>query len=496
MKGIVLARVSLARQEKEGLSLKDIQLPTIRDYAKQHDIEIVKEFVFQETASDKIRKKFNEMLDYVKENEEIKAVIAYRVDRITRNFRDAVELDNLRTMYDKEIHFANDRLILKRKSFGKDITDWDTKVYIAKQHINRLQEDAYVTAHRKLTNHEWPGGAPIGYKNAKNSENKSWIFPNEPEASIVKKIFELYSTGAYSMLEISHRIGKDFGRKIYKSLTEKILKNKFYIGTMTYDGKEYMHHYERLISVETFNKAQNIIAGYQKKHFKFVGLPVFPYRGLIRCADCGCMLTPERKIKKTGQTYHYYHCTQYYRKHPLKWLTEQQLDNQFSSLFNQIKIPEEIVDQIVDKLNTSKLDLKKSNISMEKLYKQQQEKLRNRIKVMYDDKLDGSITVDEYEERRNDYKQQLQNLEQKLSALATSDDEYFITSEYILKLASKASELFKSSEVSEKKLIIKSTLQNLEMDQGILRYSWLKPFDKIAYFTERTDWLPRLDSNQ
>ena len=47
IKAVILARVSTLRQEKEGLSLQDIQLPILRDYAKDHDFEVDKEFVFR-----------------------------------------------------------------------------------------------------------------------------------------------------------------------------------------------------------------------------------------------------------------------------------------------------------------------------------------------------------------------------------------------------------------------------------------------------------------
>ena len=63
-KAVILARVSTLKQEKEGLSLKDIQLPELRDYAIKRDFEVVREFVFSESADYKIRKKFNEMIDF------------------------------------------------------------------------------------------------------------------------------------------------------------------------------------------------------------------------------------------------------------------------------------------------------------------------------------------------------------------------------------------------------------------------------------------------
>ena len=205
-KAVILARVSTLKQEKEGLSLKDIQLPELRDYAVKRDFEIVKEFVFSESADYKIRKKFNEMLDFVKTNEDIKAIISYRVDRITRNYRDAVKIDELRLDYDKEIHFVYDHLVINKDSVGRDMQDWDLKVFLAKQYLNRLKEDAINTAKFKISRNEWPGKAPYGYKNISKEDGTKWIVINEPEAEVVTKMFEWYSTGSYSMLEVRNKV--------------------------------------------------------------------------------------------------------------------------------------------------------------------------------------------------------------------------------------------------------------------------------------------------
>ena len=334
-KAVVLARVSTLRQEKEGLSLQDIQLPLLRDYARDNGFEIDREFVFSESADRKIRTKFMEMIEYVKKNPDIKAIIAFRVDRITRNFRDAVEMDNLRIDFDKELHFAHDRLVINKQSVGRDIQDWDLKVFLAKQTINRLKEDAFTTAQRKLANGECPGGAPFGYVNRPDENNRNWIYVDECKAVIVKKIYEWYSTGSQSMLEVRNRVNEVFGTNYVKSKIEGILKNPFYVGTLIYNGIEYPHGYEHIISQDLFDKVQAVKAGYHKKHFKFSGLP-FPYRGLIRCADCGCMLTPEKKTKPNGKIYHYYHCTQYKGKHGAEWLSEDMITQQFSKLFNNL----------------------------------------------------------------------------------------------------------------------------------------------------------------
>jgi len=77
-----------------------------------------------------------------------------------------------------------------------------------------------------------------------------------------------------------------------------------------------------------------------------------------------------------------------------------------------------------------------------------------------------------------------------MAKLQFADEEYYLTSEYILKLASKASELFESSELQERRLLMKMTLQNLVLDGKKARFDWIKPFDAIALHASRSSWLP------
>ncbi len=495
MKAVILARVSTPKQEKEGLSLKDIQLPELRDYATKKDFEVVREFVFSESADYKIRKKFNEMIDFVKENEDIKAIISYRVDRITRNYRDAVKIDELRLDYGKEIHFVYDHLIINKDSVGRDIQDWDLKVFLAKQYLNRLKEDAINTAKFKISKNEWPGKAPYGYKNITREDGTKWIVINEPEAVVVEKMYQWYSTGSYSMLEVRNKLKEVFDIDFSKGKIDLILKNPFPSGTMIYDGQEYPHNYDRIIDQELYDKVQEVKAGYHKKHFKFAGL-AFPYRGLIRCTDCGCIITPERKIKKNGNIYYYYHCTQYHGKHGAEWLTEDDLTKQFSAVFSKLQMPQNVVDDIAMTLKSSHKDKSEFHDNLLNRYQSEYKKYENRIEKAWEDKIDGSITESYYEKKRKEYRSKQKTINKKIEKLHFADEEYYITSEYLLKLASNASELFESSEPHEKRVLLKIALQNLELKGKKVRYDWINPFGKIAFYASRQAWLPRVDSNR
>ena len=483
---VIIARVSSSKQEKEGLSLKEIQLPVLREYAKNKGLEVKREFVFSETADYKIRRKFNEMVEYVKANEDIKHVIAYRVDRATRNFRDAVLIDDLRLNYDKEIHFVYDRLVISKNTIGRDIQDWDLKVFLAKQYLNRLKEDAKISASKMLEQGLLPGKAPYGYRNIINEDKKKWVVIELFEAKIVQKMYEWYSSGCFSLLEIKTKLKKEFNLDFSKGYVDFILKNPFYAGSIRYNGQEYPHNYDCVITRELFDEVQRIKAGYMKKHSKFAGLP-YLYRGLIKCADCGCMITPE---KKKGR-YVYYHCTEYNGKHGAKWLREEKLTEQFAQLYKSLQIPHDVVEEITETLRTSHGDKTQFHRGILEGYQNEYGKYEARIEAMYEDKLDGSITESFYTKKREEYRAKQKDISDKISRLGLADEEYYLTSEYLLQLANRAYDLFISSEAREKRQLLKLTLQNLRIQGNSVKFDLVSPFDKVFACTSRQSWLPR-----
>ena len=294
------------------------------------------------------------------------------------------------------------------------------------------------------------------------------------------------------MLEVRNKLKEVFDLDFSKGKIDFIFKNPFPSGTMIYDEQEYPHNYDRIINQELYGKVQEVKAGYNKKHYKFAGLP-FPYRGLIRCADCGCIITPERKIKKSGKTYHYYHCTQYNGKHGAEWLTEDDLTKQFSAVFSKLQMPQEAVDDIVEALKTNHKHKSEFHKDLLNRYQTDYQKYETGIEKAYDDYLLGSITKDKYEKKRKEYRANQKEINKKIAKLHYADEEYYLTSEYLLKLAFNASKLFESSEAHEKRLLLKMTLQNLELKGKIARYDWINPFDKIAFYASRQAWLPLKD---
>ena len=70
---------------------------------------------------------------------------------------------------------------------------------LAKYYSDAISDNVKRGNEQKLRKGKLPGKAPYGYQNIQIAEKKSNIIVDELAAAIVKKAYELYATGAYSL---------------------------------------------------------------------------------------------------------------------------------------------------------------------------------------------------------------------------------------------------------------------------------------------------------
>ncbi|MFH0941166.1 MAG: hypothetical protein V1840_04860, partial [Candidatus Omnitrophota bacterium] len=158
-------------------------------------------------------------------------------------------------------------------------------------------------------------------------------------------------------------------------------------------------------------------------------------------------------------------------------------------------IPEKLVESIGNFLKQSHKGKIEHYEAVSKELKTQYDLLQNRIEKMYEDKLDGSITEDDYNKRLLKYRAEQTNIQTRLKNLQEVDKDYYSTGIYLLKLANKAPAIFKSSEPDVKRQLVKLILQNPTINDATLTATIRKPFSIFAKGLSRSTWLPPEDSN-
>ena len=491
MKAILIARVSTEEQKEAGNSLPAQEI-RLKNYCKRKNLEIINTFSFDESAYKNQRNEFDNILDFVLQQKNKVAVCFDKVDRLSRNvFDKRVSLLYERSLNDEiELHFVSDGQIINSKISAAEKFQFNISLGLAKYYSDAVSDNVKRANEQKLRQGEWIGKGPFGYKNITREDGKKDIIIDEYEARIIKKAFELYATGIYSMNSLRKKIKNDYGIDWAKSTLDKHLKRRFYYGIMEVKGKRYPHHYPPVISKNLFEQVQQVKAGFNKKQFKYAGIP-FMYRGLLRCADCGLAVTPERHKGK----HVYYHCTEYNGKHGAKYVKEEEITEQIGQVFKRLKLPKKILKQLIDTLGkTHKDKIEFQNMQFDKLT-QEKKRITKMIDNLYMDKLEGKISEDRYKKFSTSLEERMDEVNSQLEKLGNAEKNYYITAKYLLDLANRAYELFKSSEVDEKRQLINLVLSNLKLKGKRVVYDVNKPFDAILNYQDSVLWRPQGDLN-
>ncbi len=99
------------------------------------------------------------------------------------------------------------------------------------------------------------------------------------------------------------------------------------------------------------------------------------------------------------------------------------------------------------------------------------------------------ITEDEYDRYFQSFRDKVASIDIQVGVLQEAEDNYYTTAKYLLKLVNRAYDLFVSSEVEERRQLVKLVLQNLRVEGKEVRYDAIKPFDTIIDYANRQAWL-------
>jgi len=244
------------------------------------------------------------------------------------------------------------------------------------------------------------------------------------------------------------------------------------------------HHYKCLTNPQTFHRVQEIIDGYQSKPHKTKVKP-FVLKGMITCAHCGCVITPEIKKKR----YIYYSCTNGKGGCKRTYVREEHLLKPLMEYFDCISLSEEQIATITEylrEIHHSESRFHKDSLAA---LRKEQDKMQRRISQMYDDKLDGLIDEVMYLEKVKNYKARQTEIIEEMKRHEVADQNFHITANMVLKLAAKARELFESSEVDEKRGLLNLVFQNLQLKDVSLSVQVHEPFKMMMDYKEcPTNW--------
>ncbi|MCQ2743304.1 MAG: recombinase family protein [bacterium] len=90
-KVVIYTQVATQEQAKEGYAI-EAQRKTLREYAEENNLEIVKGFSDTGSGLKSSRKSFNEMLKFLESSEDCNTILVTKLDRLSRDFKTLSEL--------------------------------------------------------------------------------------------------------------------------------------------------------------------------------------------------------------------------------------------------------------------------------------------------------------------------------------------------------------------------------------------------------------------
>lgn len=312
MKCVLYARVSTDKQAEKELSIP-AQLRAMRDYAHRRGWSVLTEYI-EPGASAKTtdRPALQQLLADIRNSEQpVGAVVVHKIDRLARN------------VYDH----ATIRAILKRHSIAlaSVVENVDESVSgqlvenimasIAQFYSANLADEVRKGMRQKVLSGGWPHMVPRGYMQTKRSEGATSVVEIEPcDGPLMRKAFELYATGWYSIKAVAHLIANEglrnrTGRAIAPQYLRDLLSNPFYVGRLRWKDLEVRGSHEPLVTQDLFDQVQDVMRRRFKDPRAKGGTNGFPLRGIARCAFCrGHMTAGWQRSGWNGRRIGYYRC--------------------------------------------------------------------------------------------------------------------------------------------------------------------------------------------
>src|SRR3989339_600406 len=424
-KFFLYARKSTDVEDKQIMSI-EAQLTELRELAKRENLEVVEELIEKQSAKVPGRPIFNSMIDKI-EKGKANGILSWHPDRLARN-----SVDGGRIIY---LIDTGKLSALKFNTFWFEPTPQGKFMLSiafsqSKYYVDSLSENTRRGLRQKARNGYYPGKVPIGYLN--DSRTKT-IAVDKKISPLIVSCFTKYAKGNIQLKKISSFLAskgivtsKNKGLRIDKM--KKILSNSFYYGVFKYAGDIFEGRHDPIISKKLFDEVQEVLKTRNHQWQESKIQKVFkPFLGLIRCGECGMMVTGDFKNKYYKRTnnhasYCYYRCTK--KNKSIRCLQphiiESNLDFQLTTLIKKYSLKKDWAIKINNKLDEEQKDIAQSSLSVISLKRKEIDNLNSKLQLLLDSYLDQITDKEMYKEKklelvgkRKTLEEQIINLESK-----------------------------------------------------------------------------------
>ncbi|VTU02514.1 resolvase : Resolvase domain protein OS=Isosphaera pallida (strain ATCC 43644 / DSM 9630 / IS1B) GN=Isop_2455 PE=4 SV=1: Resolvase: Recombinase: Zn_ribbon_recom [Gemmataceae bacterium] len=251
------------------------------------------------------------------EADKVDCVIVYKVDRLSRSLLDFAQM--MRTFEERQVSFVS---VTQQFNTGTSMGRLVLNVLLSfaqfeREIISERTRDKIAATRRKG---KWAGGHPVlGYDVDPHGFK---LVVNPAEADRVRQIFALYLEHQ-SLLPVVRELaargwaGKRWatrkgpergGEPLTRTALYRLLTNPVYVGKVKYKDEVHDGEHPAIVDPGVFHRTTALL----RRNGTTGGAPVRGafgslLKGLLRCAPCGCAMSPTHTTKG-ARRYRYYAC--------------------------------------------------------------------------------------------------------------------------------------------------------------------------------------------
>lgn len=464
-KYILYARKSSESEDRQMASI-DSQVQELKKLAIENNLNIIEELTESQSAKAPGRPVYNLMMKKI-QNGEADGIICWKMNRLARNPVDGGQVSwALQEGVIKHImtygrsYYPTDNVLMMQVELG-----------MANQYVRDLSIDAKRGLRSKAEKGWFPGRAPLGYLHDSTKQKGEKEVVSDPKRfEIVRKALRAIVSGKYTPPQAYRVATKKWGLtnraggRLALSNWYAMINNTFYYGEFEFprgSGNWYKGKHEPMITQTEFLKIQAVLG---KKGTTRPQKYTFAYTGVIRCGNCGAMITAEHKTKRNlnGNVhfYTYYHCTKRRDPNcPEKTVEEKRLEQQIKDHIHAINIPSSFRDWA---LRYFKQIEAQENKSEEKVIESQQrayDGTEEKLKRLLDLRLNNEISEAEFASKKGELISEKAKLKELLE---TPREESWIKKlEQAMNTAEDIAATFENGNESKRKRILNDLGSNL-----------------------------------
>jgi site-specific DNA recombinase len=441
----------------------------------------VEEFIEAESAGKAGRKRFSEMVAYLSANRHVKVVVAHKLDRLYRNFRDQITLEDLG---------------VRARYVVGDIPDTpqgellrDVNLSVAKFYLGNLREEVRKGMDEKVAQGGWPHMAPTGYLNDRKTRS---LAVDPVAAPLVRFAFERYASGEVSLSMLADELSaKGFrsrsGSRMCVAALHKLLKNPTYVGVIRYKGTEYRGNHEPIITRELFDVVAGVFE--PNRNSSKTAKHTFALRDYLVCSECGCKITAENQ-----KGHVYYRCTHGKGRETCsqrKYTREELLFAQVEEILASIEITPDLVGMLVRDAQKLDADERVNGSSEVKRLSRAITELDAKAGKLLDGYLDGVVAADAYRIKVDEIASERGTFEQRLSMLGQGARDTTAQVEALAMTAATARFRFSTADTLGKRKVLRTVLLNAKLEGAdIVSYQLKRPFECLRRDPKGAFYLP------